>query len=126
MSPKTTPTLPSASATRLGGASPLRSAAAWAEAGLAVPPSFIAIVLIPPRLEGAAYSTAGCETIPALPGVNRPVKAWRSGVEIGRQRRRFAHQGNGHAAIGRHRRIIGKQRVGVGLARHLKDVRGRQ
>ena len=39
-----------------------------------------------------------------------------SGLEIGRKRRLFPHQGDGDAAIGRHRGIVGEQRLGVGLA----------
>ena len=49
----------------------------------------------------------------------------RSGLEARRQRRRFPHQRDGHAAVGGEIRIVGKQRLGVGPAGHHEELRGR-
>ena len=44
------------------------------------------------------------------------------GLKLGRKRRRLAHQGDGHAAVGGDERIVGEQRLGVGPAGHHEEA----
>src|ERR1700722_17965027 len=43
-------------------------------------------------------------------------------LQIRWNRRRFAHQGDGDAAIGGHEGVVGEQRIGVGLAANLVEI----
>ena len=47
-------------------------------------------------------------------------------LQARRHRRCLAHQSDGHAPIGRHEGVVGKQRIGVGLAGHGIKIGRRQ
>src|SRR5580692_10331991 len=83
-----------------------------------------------------ARSASGCRAAPIhppCPGVMRNPRAamgaGQSGggpgflrLQIWRNRRRLAHQGDGDAAIGGHEGVVGEQRIGVGLAANLVEI----
>src|SRR5207247_8328740 len=56
------------------------------------------------------------------PRISEAVFWYKLGLEIGRQRRILAHQGDGDAPVRRQRRIVGKQRLAVGLTGNREDV----
>src|SRR5579862_7049076 len=123
MSPNTTPMLPSVSVRKPADASLARwastagsSAGAWSVMGLLMrsdmPPcgqwrrAFIASPLRPQYRELGRW----------LDGRSR------LGLQSRRDRRRLAHQRNCHTAIGRHERVVRKQRIGIGFAGYFIET----
>src|SRR5438128_3519125 len=149
MSPKTTPILPSVSPQKLEVTGP-----SWAsvDVTLAVMARGERLIRCFDPVSASDHSTAGGArmrhkanfAVPRnwyyrssaklqhdrdselCPGAKHGPSPAKLRLEVRRQRRILAHQGDGHAPVGRKRGIVGKQRLGVRLAGNREDVRGRQ